>query len=107
MTENSFQAAYERWRSAQFPPGSRDDDLDDLHSDLAHVDSMVADSAIPYATEGRAEPVSAPMVEQLDAVIERAARLEAADDADNAARATSYREYAELLKAVVALLPTS
>lgn len=107
MTETSFQTAYERWQSAQFPKGSRDDDLDDLHSDLAHVDAVVADCAIPYATEGRHAPVPVPVVEQLDEMIERATRLEAADDADNAALATSYREYGELLKAVVAQLPTS
>jgi hypothetical protein len=105
MTETSFQAAYDRWQRAQFPKGSRNEDLDDLHGDLAYIDSVVADAAIPYATEGRAAQVPQPVVDQLNALVERSGELEKDGDPDVAHVAGTYREYGELLQSVIAELP--
>lgn len=105
MTETSFRAAYDRWQATQFPKGSRDDDLDDLHGDLAYLDSVVADCAIPYATEGRATSVPAPVVEQLAELVTRSAQLEQDADPARSQTAAAYRGYAELLQAVAAELP--
>lgn len=107
MTETSFQAAYDRWQAAQFPKGSRDEDLDDVHSDLAYLDSVVADCAIPYVTDGRAAQVPGPVVAQLAEIVERSAQLEKHGDPDTAPTAADYRAYAQLLQAVVAGLPQS
>lgn len=43
---------FEQWLSEPFPRGSENDKLDELHSDLAYVDAMVASTIIPYLKRG-------------------------------------------------------
>ncbi len=101
MTELAFTEAYDRWQAEPFPKGSKVDALDELHADLAYVDAMVAECAVPYATEGRVTSLPTQALQDLDRILERSAELERDDDPENARLAASYRGYAERLKSVV------
>lgn len=48
-----FRKFYTRWRSQPFPPGSQNEELDELHAELALLDVWIADYLLPFALEGR------------------------------------------------------
>jgi hypothetical protein len=56
----SFEGLYRRWRGVPFPPGSHRDDVDELHADLALVDTWIVDTIVPYAENG---VITAPRVD--------------------------------------------
>jgi hypothetical protein len=48
-----FRDVYEAWRSEPFPNGSvDDDDVDELHADLANVDDWVAGPVVTFFNNG-------------------------------------------------------
>jgi hypothetical protein len=51
-----FEEAVSLWRERSFPAGSEDDDLDELHADIALADSWIADAVIPYVDAGLFNP---------------------------------------------------
>jgi hypothetical protein len=50
--ETRFQEAYAAWRLQPFPSGSTNDEIDELHADLALVDSCVAETVLPFVERG-------------------------------------------------------
>ena len=51
-----FDDLYRRWRGVPFPHGSHRDDVDELHADLALVDTWVAETVVPYVERGLIAP---------------------------------------------------
>lgn len=102
MDRQTFLAAFERWTNAPFPQGSDDDVLDEIHAQLAYADAMVAEAALPIANS-RALTGEVPhqvRVELRDAVTRSAAYM-LGEVEDQARSAASYRDYAEILLAVI------
>jgi hypothetical protein len=94
-----FQGAYQAWRARPFPHGSADDeDVDELHADLALADSMLAGPMVTFTKYGDATPASWGNARQkLDQFRERAQALERSTDGNNRRLAHEYDRYAELL----------
>lgn len=97
---NNFEDAYEAWRSTAFPVGSARDTLDELHADLALVDTWVAESVIPFAETGRHQPARVDVIEELRRLRARANELAQVGDADDKRLAESYHKYAGILLSV-------
>lgn len=83
-----FAEAAEAWRRRAFPEGSEDEDLDELHADLALADTWVAEVVIPFVEGGVYAPLPA---------IDLRAELQALRDRVEVLRLSVGRQYAERL----------
>jgi hypothetical protein len=93
----SFDDLYRRWRGVPFPHGSHRDDIDELHADLALVDTWVVDTIVPYAEYG---VITAPQVDigaGIQDIRDRAVALRGGATADERAVLNRYIDYADLL----------
>lgn len=90
--------AVKLWRTTGFPRGSSNDALDEIHAQLAVVDTWVADCVIDFQTSGRwiasVPDVLAELV-RLDTALER---LELTDAIERTLR-EEYRRYIRVLAA--------
>jgi len=86
--------AYYAWRREPFPHGGSDEQVDELHADLALADSWVAESVIPFVERGQFLPAQVDVVQGLRLLRERAAAHRSPD------RAMEYLKYVELLSDV-------
>jgi hypothetical protein len=92
--------AYDRWRGLAFPPGSASDHVDELHTDLAYWDSMVADTVIPVAERG--EPYDSGVLDLeagLRALAARISAVSVAASGEDAGLLCQYAAYADALLA--------
>ncbi|GAA1753285.1 hypothetical protein [Agromyces humatus] len=84
------------WRDAPFPPGSNNDQLDELHADLALIDTWVAESLLPYLHSRTWEPAVPDVFGALDQLERSLGQLELGpEDRQQSGR---YLEYALLLR---------
>lgn len=101
MNTERFEEAYRRWMAQPFPAGSDVDELDELRSELAYADAMVADTAIPLARTGiRLGDLPEQVRIEVADVQTRARRYEHVAGKE-AQLAASYRAYAELLSSLI------
>jgi hypothetical protein len=99
-------SAYRRWRDQPFPASSVDDDLDELHKDLAYWDAMVADTIIPAIEHGaRYNPGVLDLNHGLAGYREKAVTASQQAGPAEAALIAQYLAYADLL--IVANAETS
>jgi len=101
-SRDAFLTAYEAWRCLAFPPGSPNDDLDELHADIALADTWVANSVIPYVTDGVAYTAGdeADIIRDLQNLRSRAETLAMDSVADEVKLALDYLDYVDALLAV-------
>jgi hypothetical protein len=95
--------AYERWRRTPLPSGTLNEEVDELHADLAMWDAFVADAVIPMADGRQYDPGvhdQAAEVENLRQRIEVVMREAVAEDRE---QLRLYREYCDLLQAVISV----
>jgi hypothetical protein len=97
---DAFRTAYQAWRERPFPPGSPDDDVDELHADLALADSWVAESVIPYIEDGSHQPANVDVLSELRALRRRAEKLETTAKPEESRLAVDYRDYIDALAEV-------
>jgi hypothetical protein len=100
MDRKDVEEACNRWRATSFPKGSLDDELDELHAQLAYVDAMIADSAIPFLAGSRYDPIPAQASDELEHVLSRASTLAQLSNPEISNTALEYRQYAALLRDV-------
>jgi hypothetical protein len=96
--------AYKAWRSLPLPPGSLDDDLAGVHTDLLIVDAWVAKSVVPFVERAQYVFAAADVGGGIRSVRDRADLLVAVRDGDDADRAREYVAYAERLDALYGAL---
>lgn len=96
MTMDAFGDIITAWREASFPPGSDNDQLDEVHADLALFDTWVAAAVLPYLHSLVWEPVVPDVFAALDRLEQSLGELEL--DAGDRERANSYAAYALLLR---------
>ena len=94
----TFASAYAMWRAEPFPPGSTCDDLDELHADLALIDTWVADTVVPYAERGaRAQTSKVDIKHGIEGLAERLDSLSRKDsDPQSATLVAAYERYLAL-----------
>jgi hypothetical protein len=92
-----LELAVADWRNAPFPPGSGEDDLDELHADLALADTWVAESTIPYLERGVVALPPFDVKSELEKLEHRALSLAEKSAAAERALADSYVRYVGLL----------
>jgi hypothetical protein len=90
----ALRECYDLLRQEPFPTGGRDDDLDELHADLALADSWVAESVIPFVERGSFAPAKVDVLQALRTMREQARGLRDPD-----AR-SAYLRYIDLLSRV-------
>jgi hypothetical protein len=81
-----------------FPEGSADDDVDELHADLALVDTWIAEAIVPFVDEGVIVPVKVDPLAALHEINARATRLAISTSAGDKKRLEQYLRYAEALR---------
>jgi len=86
------------WQKLGFPKGSRDEELDEIHADLALCDSWVAESLVPYLRTGRWTPAIPNVLQTLDDIIARLNQRQ--KQVYDRALIDQYLRYAMLLRAV-------
>ena len=94
----TFVSAYASWRAEPFPPGSTRDDLDELHADLALIDTWVADTVVLYAERGvLAPPAKVDIRQGIRRLAERLDNLPRTDkDPQSEALLAAYERYLAL-----------
>jgi hypothetical protein len=92
--------AYKAWRSLPLPPGSADDDLARVHTDLVIVDDWVAKAVIPFVEHARYVFAAADLGGGIRSVRDRADSLVGLCYGDDADRAREYAAYADRLDAL-------
>jgi hypothetical protein len=95
-----LERAYSRWRDQPFPRGSSNDALDELHADLALVDTWVAEALIPLVEHGMYRPIQVDPIQKLEEIRDSATELGKSAPADEKRLAREYVEYADLLRRV-------
>jgi hypothetical protein len=100
VTMTSFDDLYTRWREAPFPPGSHRDDLDELHADLALVDTWVAETIVPYAERGVVTPPQVDVDACIKAIRDRALRFDRGATGEEQATLMRYIAYVDLIEQV-------
>jgi hypothetical protein len=99
-----FQDAYRAWRSEPFPNGSvDDDDVDELHADLANVDDWVAGPVVTFFNHGEVVEPPGSAVRVFGALIElrgRARLLAVSAKGDGRSQAEKYERYVEHMELV-------
>lgn len=100
MNRQELEDACKRWRSTTFPAGSTSDELDELHAQLAYIDAMVADTAVPFMAGRRHGRLPEQALEELEHVTAAAARLANDPDLETSRSARAYGEYAKILREV-------
>ena len=101
MTADPFAAAREAWIAAPFPEGSAtDEDADDLKSDLAYWDYIVADTVLPFVNGGgwREPPVD--VRSGIGDMRKRTQELAGRAKSDEVDRVRRYEDYITLLATV-------
>jgi hypothetical protein len=93
----TFADRYAVWRNRPFPAGSADDSVDELHADLALVDSWVAESVVPFVERGLYRPAGVDVIGELWRLRARATELAGTRGQDDATLAGSYTSYLDLL----------
>ncbi|MCU1362891.1 MAG: hypothetical protein JWM55_719, partial [Acidimicrobiaceae bacterium] len=94
---DDFRDLVSRWRDQPFPPGSSDESIDELHSELALADSWVADSVIPYIERGVRIPGKVDVVGKLRELQTRAMELARGSDASSQPVLQDYLRRIEIL----------
>jgi hypothetical protein len=98
---SSFEDDVAAWRACPFPPGSRDDSIDELHADLVLADTWVAETVIPYLTSGIYVPAKVDVIRELRKLRRRALELSRRSTHQEERGLTdSYRYYIDLLRRV-------
>jgi len=95
-----LERAYSKWRDQRFPLGSSNDALDELHADLALVDTWVAEALIPFVGHGMYRPIQVDTIQKLEEIRDRATELGKSATADEKRLAREYVGYADLLRSV-------
>jgi len=95
-----FERAYSKWREQPFPLGSSLDALDEVHADLALVDTWVAEALIPIVEHGMHRPIQVDPIQKLEEIQDSATELGKSATADERRLAREYVEYADLLRSV-------
>ena len=80
-----------------FPPGSHRDDVDELHADLALVDTWVAETVVPYVERGVITPPQVDIAAGIKGIRDRAVALRGGASADEQAVLNRYIDYADLM----------
>ena len=101
----TFEEAYRAWRSQPFPSGSHDDQIDDIHAQLAYVDAVVADVVIPFVESGRDVSVKLDVAALLNELSSRIAAHDETVSARLDGRLAEYQHYCDLLRSVYELAP--
>jgi len=70
-----FERAYSKWREQPFPLGSSLDALDELHADLALVDTWVAEALVPFVEHGMYRPIQVDPIQKLEEIRDSATEL--------------------------------
>lgn len=91
--------SYSKWRDSAFPLGSTRDDLDEIHADLATVDTWVADMVIPYVEHGTRFPLKVDIEGEIHRIIAELERLRPSAEGDSDL-VDSYADYARVLNEV-------
>jgi hypothetical protein len=81
-----FECAYSRWREQPFPLGSSLDALDELHADLALVDTWVADALVPFVEHGMYRHIQVDPIQKLEEIRDSATELGKSADERRLAR---------------------
>jgi len=97
---SAFEDAYGAWRWCSFPSGSANDEVDELHADLALADVWVADTVIPYVESGIYQPAQVDVLAELTKLRERSDQLASGASPDDAQTVLAYRDYVDLLSAI-------
>jgi hypothetical protein len=95
-----FEDSVTAWRGQPFPPGSSNEQLDELHADLAVADTWVAESVIPLVERGVFQLPRVDVIEELRELNKRAVKLGKVTVGEESLLAGSYRDYAALLSRV-------
>ena len=93
---------YEAWRRMPFPTGSSNDDIDELHAELATWDAFVAEAVIPME---RGRPYDPGIHDQAAEIRHLRSRIEALTPTvagEDRESLVAYREYCDSLMAVIA-----
>jgi hypothetical protein len=98
-----FERAYSKWREQPFPLGSSLDALDELHADLALVDTWVAEAVVPFAEHGMYRPIQVDPIQTLEEIREGITELAKSASADEKRLASEYVAYVDLLLSVYEL----
>jgi hypothetical protein len=96
----TFEELYNAWRSEPFPEGSDDDEVDELHADLALADTNVAAVIVPFVEHGRSQAPAIDVMGSLEALRSRASALREAFDDERKVAISAYDKYAETLESV-------
>jgi hypothetical protein len=96
----ALEDAYAAWRGAPFPPGSTDDEVDEIHADLVLADTWVAESVIPYVERAVYEPAKADVLGTLRELRSRSVALADGGSDDRRTLVASYLHYVGLLEEV-------
>lgn len=99
MNMGTFNASVAAWRRAAFPVGSKNDELDEIHADLALIDTWVAGSVLPYVDTDVWEPAVPNVLGALDS-LERHVHGVHLDGENHVQVANRYLAYAGLLRSV-------
>jgi hypothetical protein len=92
--------AYTLWRAQPFPLGSAHDDMDELHADLATVDTWVADMVVPYVEYGKRFPLKVDVAAGIQRIRARVASLRESIEGDDRSLLDQYAAYLDLLEDV-------
>jgi len=96
---SNFHETAQLWLSTPLPAGSSSDDLDEVHADLALIDTWVAGSVLPMLQSGRWPPATPDVVAALDELSTEIERLRTQDGDENGL-ANQYLAYACFLRRV-------
>jgi hypothetical protein len=96
----ALERAYIAWRQHPLPPCSSDDELHEVHTDLALVDTWVAEVVVPFVEQRRYAFTTVDIDGALRGIRERADAAAASGADGDAELAARYRAYADCLKAL-------
>lgn len=94
----AFRELVVGWQGSVFPKGSPDEELDEIHADLALCDSWIAESLLPYLRTGKWVPAIPDVLQVLDDIVDRLNRQQ--EQRNDLVLIDQYTQYASLLRAV-------
>src|SRR4029077_8587317 len=102
----TFDGLYGRWRELRFPRGSHRDDVDELHADLALVDTWVADTIVPYVEQGAITLPQVDIAAGIRDIRSRAIALREGPAGEERALLDRYIDYVDLIEKLYAAFRT-